>query len=195
MPIIAGRASAAYGAGFGAAISGAVEPWSPEGAYDALASTTLSATTTSVTFSGIPSGYKHLQLRFSAINNSPAQSLTMRYNGDSSTLYAKHALVGYGTGTQSAGYPNGTYFNLQGYVAGSSTPYPVVGVADVLDYASSSKNKTTKVLSGFDGNGSGEVGLVSGLYINFNPITSMTIFLESGGTLAINSSFALYGVK
>jgi len=168
--------------------------FAPEGAYDSLATVTLAASTTTVTFAGIPSGYKHLQMRFTAINASAAQSVIMRYNADSSSSYAKHAFVGYRTGTQAAGY-TGSYFNLQGYVAGSTTPYPVVGVVDVLDYASTSKNKTTRILSGWDGNSSGEVGIVSGLYASTNSITSMTISLESGGSFAANSSFALYGVK
>jgi hypothetical protein len=34
-------------------------PWSPEGAHDALATVTLSASAASITFAGIPSGYKH----------------------------------------------------------------------------------------------------------------------------------------
>jgi hypothetical protein len=35
----------------------------PFGAYDSLATVTLSADAASVTFAGIPSGYKHLQIR------------------------------------------------------------------------------------------------------------------------------------
>jgi hypothetical protein len=165
--------------------------------YESIATVTVGAGgASSIALSSIPSTYKHLQLRFSAINSSAAQSIVIRYNTDASSSYAKHATVGYGTGTQTAGYPNGSYFNLQGYVAGSTTPFPVVGIADVLDYTNTNKYKTTRVLSGWDGNGSGgEVGLVSGLWQSTSAISTITVFLESGGTIAQYSSFALYGIK
>ena len=64
--------------------------WAPEGAYDALATVSLSTTTASVTFSGIPSGYKHLQLRLIARTNRSASvdPMTLTFNNDTSGVYS-----------------------------------------------------------------------------------------------------------
>lgn len=163
--------------------------------YESIQTVTVgSGGQSSISFTSIPSTYKHLQVRFAAINGN-AQSTIMQFNGDTASNYAKHTLNGYGTGTQGAGYPNGGYFNLQGYVVAGSSPYPVVGIADILDYTNTNKYKTTRILSGFDANGSGEINFNSGLWQSTSAISSIVIKLESGGTINQYSSFALYGVK
>jgi hypothetical protein len=163
--------------------------------YESIATVTVgSGGQSSISFNSIPSTYKHLQIRFASINNA-AQSIIMQFNGDTATNYAKHSLNGYGTGTQAAGYPNGNYFNLQGYAIAGSSPNPVVGIADVLDYTNTNKYKTTRILSGFDANGSGEIDLNSGLWQSTSAVSSIVIKLESSGTINQYSSFALYGIK
>ena len=76
-------------------------PWSPEGAYDALATVTVGSTSlSSIVFSGIPTGYKHLQVRYivkSARTGNPLDELNLRFNGDTGTNYAQHALAGDGS--------------------------------------------------------------------------------------------------
>ena len=205
MPIIAGRASAAYGAGF-AAITAA--PYlGPFGAYDALATITVpSGGSASVTFSGIPTGYKHLQIRTINQNNRSTYTTSdnfMRLNNDSGNNYAWHALatsaaagsnaVDAGSGTTAAGiYP----FTTSSGVAGSTYGAAII---DLLDYQST-QNKTVRILSGADTNGvtasyQGFAEFGSGLYISSNPITSVTILPYFGSLFNQNSQFALYGVK
>jgi hypothetical protein len=153
-----------------------------------------SAGASSISFTSIPNTYKHLQVRFISINNA-AQSIIMRFNNDTSSVYAKHALWAYGNGTDySAGYTGG-YFNLQGYTTASSSPYPTAGIVDVLDYANTNKYKTARILSGFDSNGGGEIDFNSGLWQSSSAISSIQIALESGGTINQYSQFALYGIK
>ena len=66
---------------------------------------------------------------------------------------------------------------------------------DILDYTNTNKNKTVRVLQGFDENGSGVVAFNSFLYsTNTNAITSLTL-TSSGTSFAQYSSFALYGIK
>jgi hypothetical protein len=68
-------------------------------------------------------------------------------------------------------------------------------IVDILDYTSTNKNKTIRCLCGFDANGSGNLGLVSGLWRNSgSAITSLELFPQSG-VIAQYSSFALYGIK
>jgi hypothetical protein len=191
MPIIAGRASAAYGAGFAAITA---PPYlGPFGAFDALSTVTVGATAVSeIYFLGVPTGYKHLQIRGSLLGSSTNDDVLAQFNGATSG-YAYHEMRANGSTVTSGGSANTTGF----YVATNalSTSFPTVFVMDVLDYASTSKNKTAKILQGKDSNGGGTISLFSGLYHGTtNPITSIRIY-AAGGNFNQYSSFALYGVK
>lgn len=165
--------------------------WAPEGAYDALATVTLSANTTSITFTGIPGGYKHLQIRGIANSSSGSEdNQVLRFNGDSGNNYSQHLLYGNGSSAFSSGNPS------------SSIPYPslpgtsgnfTASVIDILDYASTTKNKTVRILGGWETNSTGRMSLTSGAWYNLSPITS--IAFTCGANLTQYSSFALYGVK
>ena len=158
--------------------------FAPSGAYDSIATTTVgSGGTGTITFSSIPSTYTHLQLRVMAVYSAANPFGTLRFNGDSGSVYWWHQLQGNGSAASASAYAS----------LGSSIP--TVQVADILDYTSTSKNKTIRILEGYDANGSGTLRLASGLW-SATPaaITSITIS-TSTGTFAEYSSFALYGIK
>jgi hypothetical protein len=164
----------------------------PEGAYDSLATVTVpSGGLASITFAGIPSGYKHLQLRtFHQSTGSPESY--MQFNGDTAANYKIHFL--YGTGAAVASGVGGTTTAVSfGYSGGTGSIFGA-SIADILDYANTSKNKTTRSLGGYDANGSGLEILYSGLWLNTSAITSITLSPPSG-SFAQHSSFALFGVK
>jgi hypothetical protein len=164
-----------------------------DGAYDSLASTTLSTSATSVVFAGIPAGYKHLQLRSISLASSANSDIQVIFNGDTASNYSQHYM--YGTGSASGANGGGAtqpFFYL-GINAGDTT-FPVASVCDVLDYATTNKYKTARAQNGFDRNGSGHTFLSSGNWRNTAAITSITIF-PSAGNFNTYSSFALYGVK
>ena len=166
--------------------------WAPEGAYDSLATVNLSAATSSITFAGIPSGYKHLQIRGMNLSGAATGDLRAQFNSDTGSNYSLHYVAGDGASTYAGGGANTTY--AYGGQGGSSTN-PAVFVLDILDYANTSKNKTTRTLSGYDPNGAGGwIFLGSGNWRNTNAITSITLFIN-GYNLNQYSSFALYGVK
>ena len=199
MPIIAGRASAAYGAGF-AAITAA--PYAgPFGAYDALATTTLSATTASVTFASIPSGYKHLQIRAIAKNastNTGYDYVHAVFNGDTSASYTLINTYGNGSSVGVVGGSNGLAFARCGILAQNGTTSIFgVSVIDILDYGSATKHKTVRSLAGQDANTNDTNGVVyqyGAGWHNTSPITSIQL-LPVGASFVALSSFALYGVK
>lgn len=172
--------------------------WAPEGAYDALATVTLSANTASVTFSGIPAGYKHLQLRMIARSSGSAGSfVTVKVNGDTTAgNYSRHLIVG--DGSNANAYANvGTATNL-GKISSALDASGIFGsfVLDILDYASVVKYKTFRSIGGFDGNGTGEVDFNSILWMNSaSPISSITFTEVNGFNYTANTQFALYGVK
>ena len=172
--------------------------WAPEGAYDALATVTLSANTASVTFAGIPSGYKHLQIRAMSRGNAATDqdNLLVQFNGDTCGNYNNHYL--YGTGSSAAaGAETGAQTTAQvGRVTGASLSSNIFGVSivDILDYTNTNKYTTNRTLCGFDSNGGGIVMLQSSLWRNTAAVTSLSLTTGAGSFIQY-SSFALYGVK
>jgi hypothetical protein len=157
-------------------------PWSPEGAYDSLATVTVpSGGLASVTFAGIPTGYKHLQLRMSN-----TVGATIRFNGDTTTSnYRYHVLVGTGTNAIAATTANNAYSPAGG------TTGTTVEILDILDYANTSKNKTLRSLGGFGDVSTGEAYITSNLWMSTAAINSITMT----ASFPQNSQFSLYGVK
>jgi len=167
--------------------------WAPSGAYDSIATTTVGAGgTSSITFSSIPSTYTHLQIRGIG-KNTAGVDYVLRYNGDSGSNYRGHVLYGDGATPFSANTFGGTYTGNDIAFNGGTT-YFVSFVTDILDYTNTNKNKTLRGLYGVDENGSGQIALVSGLWMNTAAVTSITITAVSG-TFSQYSSFALYGIR
>jgi hypothetical protein len=166
--------------------------WAPAGAYDSISSVTLSASASTITFSGIPATYTHLQLRSTILSSAADSDIQVVFNADTASNYSQHYLYGNGASALAGGGANQPFFYL-GFNAGSTT-YPVASVADILDYANTNKYKTARTLDGFDRNGSGSAVFTSGSWRNTNAITTLTIFPNTG-TFQQYSSFALYGVK
>lgn len=167
-----------------------------------IATTLLTGTTAAVTFSGIPQGYKNLQLRVMARSDRAAASqdgIRIQINGDTGTAnYVNyHVLYGDGSSAAAAAVASGSsaYCSI-GTISASSATSGMFGVTvlDVLDYANVYKFKTTRALYGTDQNGSGQIGLVSALWMNTASITSIAISANNGNLIA-NSRFSLYGIK
>lgn len=175
--------------------------WAPAGAYDALATVTVpSGGAASVTFAGIPTGYKHLQIR--AITRTTVgdfNDMLLNVNGDTGSNYSWHRLLANGSTTPTASGVASTTSMTIGVDAGSTQSSGVFGanIIDVLDYASTSKAKTFRALTGVDNNGSGYVIYYSGAWYNTSsPITSLTFTPQAGASAwAQYSQFALYGIK
>jgi hypothetical protein len=171
----------------------------PFGAYDSLATVTLSSATSTITFAGIPSGYKHLQIRISAQTNrsSGLSDCQIQLNGDTGSNYSWHSLVGSGSAA-SSGTGTSTTFMVLGSnsipSSGAQTNIYNGLVIDVLDYANTNNYKTLRGLGGEDANGSGYVSLNSGSWRSTSAITSIVITPDTG-SMNTYSSFALYGVK
>jgi len=166
--------------------------------FDSIATVNITSNGQSATFSSIPAGYTHLQIRIMGrgIDAGTTDTLYARFNSLApSAGYRDHYLRGDGasviSGTGSNNYlaianiaGNGNSANIQsGYVI------------DILDYANTNKYKTVKTLGGYDANGSGRVFLTSGfLTTTLDAISSIEISCLSGGFVS-NSNIALYGLK
>jgi hypothetical protein len=168
------------------------------GSYDALASVTVpSGGLSSVTFAGIPTGYSHLQIRGIARGTASSEGdVALQFNGDTGSNYSNHQLYGSGS---SVGYGGGgsNSSSLAGFMPGANATTGVFGalVYDILDYASTNKNKTIRCLSGFDNNGTPDYILLrSSGWFNTSAVSSINLFPASNN-FAQYSQFSLYGVK
>jgi hypothetical protein len=163
--------------------------------YESIATTTVGAGgSATVTFSSIPSTYKHLQIRGFGRNTTATANMGLRFNSDSGTTnYRSHYL--YGDGAAGAGdYGSGASWLYLGSAPSTANTFAGV-VIDVLDYTSTAKNKTIRALHGYDLNGSGVVQLISGLWMNSASAVSSIDLVMGANNYAQYSSFALYGIK
>jgi hypothetical protein len=169
-------------------------------AYESIATVTAGVGgASSLSFSSIPSTYKHLQLRWigRTLNVGATDYINIAFNGDttSSTSYWYHWLRG--TGSAADATSSGAFYAFRlAEVSGATATASAFGcgVFDILDYANTSKNKTARSLGGFDSNGNGRSMLVSGLYTNTSAISSIQL-TGANGNIDQYSSFALYGIK
>jgi len=162
------------------------------GAYEAIASASPTSGT-SVSFTSIPSSYKHLQIRAHWKTASSGADLIMRFNNDTASNYAYHYIRGDSAGTVSMGAgPNESSITVQD----SDGDYFVASIIDIHDYADTNKYKTSRIFAGRNNNGTSttRVQLRSGLWMSTSAIDR--IDLSFGGTTFSNgSTIALYGIK
>ena len=170
------------------------------GAYELIETT--QSTGASITFSNLDnySQYKHLQIR--AVMKGTGSSTYegfMRFNGVTSG-YAYHNVSGSGFSVTSQANTNQDRMGLGNFPGtNAQIPSEVFGVAivDILDFSSTSKNKTIRSLSGFAGNNDvvGPIRLVSGFLNSTTAVTSITIGVATSTNIASGSRFSLYGIK
>lgn len=162
------------------------------GAMFPIAMISVGGTSTStIDFTNIPDTYKHLQLRFVYETGDWG---TLRFNNDTtSSNYRGHVLFGGGSGTGSSSTSANVLYEPQGSNGGGRNTYS--GVIDILDYASTNKNKVTRSLEGCNYNTSGEIYFTSGLWMNSaDKITRITM-TRNVTNWGQYSQFALYGIK
>ena len=170
------------------------------GAFELISTTVLASPAASVTFSSLSTSaadYKHLQIR--AISRSDVASsyvdTRVKLNGDTTTgNYSTHEFYGAGSGTPASGGAGPYYPPGIAYSSGASAAANAFGafVIDILDFASTSKNKTLRGLSGVTAT-SNLVDLRSVGWYSTAAITS--IELNTSGNFIAGSRFSLYGLK
>lgn len=167
-------------------------------AFELISTQVLASTATTITFSSIPSNYKHLQIRI-AVRGTVALTNTSfgwQYNGDTGTNYAIHYLEGNGTTVVSSSSTTRSDIRADSIDAASGTASAFTPIIiDILDFANTSKYKTNRSIHGRSSSGS-TVRLSSGLWMNTAAITSISFFDPANSSpFAIGSRFSLYGVN
>jgi hypothetical protein len=127
----------------------------------------------------------------------------VQYNSDTTAgnYYAYHLLTGDSTAAANyAGATTTTAGGMAGRTGGGSgvanTFAPLV--IDILDYGNTNKYKTTRTLTGNEGQTTGldnDITIFSNLWKSTSAITQIDLKVNGGFNFVQYSSFALYGVK
>ena len=161
----------------------------PTPTYVALATTTLSSTSSSVTFSSIPADYRDLVLICDCKNiNGDNYNLHCRINGD--TGNNNPSVVMQGSGSSATDFTRNV--NGAAQIGWANNTNNSAVVTQFLDYSSTDKQKS--ILSR---NNTETVRVTAHAirWTNTAAITSLEIFVEAGGSLAAGSTFSLYGIE
>ena len=168
------------------------------GDYDAIDVATVGAGgVAEITFTGIPSNYKHLQIR--GVGRTTAATTdantNIRFNGDTGTNYSVHYKFGNGAGMAAGGGGNTNAIDTVRLTGANSTADTFgAGIIDIFDYSSAVKNKTVHTVGGNDQNGTNLTIEFSGSWMNKTPIVSISL-KPSSGSFSQYTSYALFGVK
>lgn len=142
----------------------------------ALATITLQAATSEVTFSGIPNIYRDLVLTISG-TASGDHSFAVYFNGDSTS--GNYSFINAGDfGSYSGSGSEGGEF-------GSSQS---INVIEIFDYSQTNKHKTFF----YRRNNTARVGMGSTRWANTNAINSVKIQIGTG-TISAGTNISLYG--
>jgi hypothetical protein len=162
--------------------------------YTPIYAQTLSSTTSSVTFSNIPTTFTDLVLVFQGTVATNGQSIIVRFNNDTNTNYSRTTLRGSSTTAESVRVSNTTSSWLT-YGVGASSTAQCSGTMTIQNYSNTTTYKTA--LTKF-GNVSGSAGQGTECGVNMwrstSPITSLTISAQSGN-MNSGCTFTLYGIK
>jgi hypothetical protein len=172
------------------------------GSFDLLETQVLGSSTSSVTFSSLSSyasTYQHLQIRYTARSSNSGTAndgLWLRFNSDSGSNYAWHRLEGNGSTVVSGAGTSQTWI-LMGITprSGNTANIFTAGVCDILDPFETTKNKTIRSLHGVTGTGNPGVFLGSGMRMNTEAVSSLTLLPDAGQNFVSASRFSLYGIK
>jgi hypothetical protein len=164
--------------------------------YEKIATTTLGAATSEVTFSSIPNTYTDLRCVMNGYGNN---YFGLRLNGDTTTTYSCHTFRGLGNGTLT-GTSNidFTYMNASA-PNGLGIGQPVLWTIDIFSYAGST-HKTAIFEGAMDYNTAlyGGVWKSAGLWRSTAAINSVTFYAGGGSPQQIGSAgttFTIYGIK
>lgn len=160
----------------------------------------LGSPAASVTFSSIPTSFRHLRLTWSARSDTAGSSVIsvdLRINGDTGANYDGNFMqvVGstVGTGIDSVGRTS--CFVGKASSAGWASGSWGIGVIDLFDWNHPAAASKIQVLSRYTlwiDTTNTSTGLTGYIYIGSAPYTSLTMLMDSGNFVA-GSSFTLWG--
>ncbi len=165
---------------------------------EAIETQYLEADAATVTFSGIPQTYEHLQLRIgvrSAYGGTGGDYFYVRLNGETSSSNQDQKLI----------IANGSSISVlsaSGYAQVRRIPtdwLPATRYASVmvecLDYTNTNKKPVVSLMSGTTGSATNRLSFGSGMITNSNAAVTSISFIAANGSIKRGSVFSLYGLN
>jgi hypothetical protein len=161
--------------------------------YESIATVTVGTATPTISFSSIPSTYKHLQLRG-----------IVRGGGESAVFATFNSNGGNGHALYANGTIAGSYRETGGMMVsitptgGSGADVYAATVTDILDYQDTNKYKTVRSLTGTEkdiAGGNPYIFLQSSLWQYTAAVSSISLTIAGGSNFAVDTQFALYGIR
>lgn len=170
--------------------------------FELISTTILGTSQSSVTFSSIPSGYTHLQIRMTSRTDESGATYNdsgfIELNGDTTNgNYNAHYLSANGSGVN-ASYTGGKIGSIRTLATSlNSASNYASHVIDLTDYTNVNKYKTVRVFSGQINSQFGSFGIAqtSLLWMNTSAVNSIKLAPNSGSNWVAGSRFSLYGIK
>lgn len=181
--------------------SNSVTPAVPT-SFESIATATGTGSSNIITFSSIPSTYKSLQIRITGKRTNTTggySNISVKVNGDEGTNYGEHTLYGDGSSTGSGNTTSNGSAKMAFVIppsSGATSNMQGVAIIDITDYASTSKKKTFRSMSGgtFNGAIGGAIYLSSAHWMSTTALNSIS-FTAGSGNFTTTTTFALYGMK
>lgn len=164
----------------------------PTPQYTALATTTLSSATISVTFSSISQSYRDLLVVISGreTTTSGNNNTYLRFNTDSGSNYSMVRMSGDGS-SGSSDTVSGVTVAGWGFIENSSTSNFTAITYNIMDYTATDKHKT---VIGRGGGTSNFTSAAASRWANTAAITTVEV-RTSSTSFVVGSTISLYGVK
>ncbi len=165
-------------------------------AFESIATVTVgSGGSGTITFSAIPSTYKHLQIR-GIMRGTSGANIVMRFNGDSNASnYTSHYMESNMTNVYGGRIGFGSYSGIFALSQQTTATRFGCGIVDVFNYTSTDRYKVAKSQNINDiGTSSSLMNYNGGYWTSLNAITSITL-APTAGSFAEFTSYALYGIK
>lgn len=166
--------------------------------YEAIATSTASGSSSTITFSSIPSTYTDLVL-IAQYQCSVSGGLWLRYNGDTATNYSIANMIGSQNTFATYVDVNEPYIWADTYYQGTGTVTTdrAIVKANVMNYANTTTFKTTLLRSDdvrTTGSSDGTVYAGAATWRSTSAVTQIDV-LSAAGNFVSGSTFSLYGIK
>lgn len=158
--------------------------------YEPIATTTLTSSTSTVTFSSISATYTDLVV-VTQIVGTTGSNIGLRFNNTAGSGYSNTTINGNGTSASTARDTNSAYIPIDGLGYPSSGHNSTV-ITNIPNYANTSVFKTLVSQSSNPQNGT---SVIVGLWQSTTAINRLDFFVAASGNMGAGSTFTVYGVK
>ena len=158
--------------------------------YTPLATTKLTSSSATVTFSSIPQTYTDLVVSVNIVGLTAQETPKMYFNGDTSALYSTTFLDGGSSVLSNRTTAQGSFYGIGAYNSGNPT-----GVSSILvninNYSNTTNNKTMLARSSA---ATLSTNLTVGLYRSTSAVSSISFIVHGGNSYLPGTTFTIYGI-